>query len=1203
MAQIETIDTVLERCRFISSERELDRTNKHVRSALPPLSTVAVRGGARRRSFQAYPVVPSPRLVELLTHFLADEIRYTDERGPRSAPFTQQDLEQFRDEPYFAELASLVAKTRAHGTVLRLDSVLWIHLSWLISTLLHPDEAFLQWLRELCPGVRDEALQILHGLDGGGQAGRTRAAELRRAALRSLITRNEYANRTVSRMVGDDKPNALHTAMAANQLVFTLPTGFPTSFDLQALVAAKDYGFTASRLTDLVRALRAVVEDLYRHREDQALSGTERFFYSQFFRTAVMEHVRHLDPARLPGGADETFDDPDAALTFKLGWTLVFHDDVLRYLLTHLDQLNTKRALPPRLRGQLSKEVLEVFERPELLRKREDKVLELARDLRLLDLFDTLRDFQALVAGDQGSFTLDGQPLQSSSIPLDLGSYYEVYHRNRSGVAVFIDLIGFTRKTRELFFGGGSTSTTEDVEIRDRGELAALALERVFHVREELRAFGGDAEGFEGDAILDLFPDPLSALRYVARFAENYRHYARIQFRPFSRPVPNPFATEGFRVGIASGEYTLVNVPDMDASGTLHARLRAIGPAINKASRLNSGKKDTGELFLSAGPEQAGEEVADPLGVLRVEVDHHQLANGGLCLDRNTFNELRSLVRRAALPHWLPHGQAGFELEGRDVEPKAYCFALIVHDPAGGHVFALRRLPQIPKLKGLGESESVVYEALLFSEEEYLEFLRRDGELPAAEWAAPRRSEDSVERRREPEPGSEDQGDLSQSLPDYLYRRPSGGHDSISELSGDASHSSGSGDSLVALAEEDGPAPAEDEGSASDLDVFASLELQDVFGDGDSLDVPSRDEESRSLAPPPEDSAELGQGMLGDELLDRASDLFDELEEELSSSGAASGGDRPPGHEQHDLLERTGDGLELDDPDEPSVIVRELAEGAISLGDSDEDEDEDSFDPDAVSDLAARLFAEEASLGEDESVDEEEDAVVFSIEVPGDTTGDLDGPGAAAPSAPVPAAPPDPTPPWLADAEPAAPPPPAAPASTPAPSPAVAAAPPADARPSLLGALDGRVVDRISSVLGRPYPHGGGSRRWDGTERSVDVPDGPERGERARVPTPELEVALAGYHMVVRMLEHESEVWIGRLAEQVLFDLHRYRMPTPPHGGIDLSGVLEQFLRDKVREDFLAFGTRYAALPPDGSPPVALPTDEATHVLATIAEL
>jgi diaminopimelate decarboxylase len=45
-------------------------------------------------------------------------------------------------------------------------------------------------------------------------------------------------------MVGDDKPNALHTAMAANQLVFTLPTGFPTSFDLQALVAAKDYGFT-----------------------------------------------------------------------------------------------------------------------------------------------------------------------------------------------------------------------------------------------------------------------------------------------------------------------------------------------------------------------------------------------------------------------------------------------------------------------------------------------------------------------------------------------------------------------------------------------------------------------------------------------------------------------------------------------------------------------------------------------------------------------------------------------------------------------------------------------------------------------------------------------------------------------------------------------------------------------------------------------
>lgn len=1163
MAYIDTIETVLERCRFLSSERELDRTNKYVRTALPPLSTIAVRGGPGARAFQAYPVVSSPRLVELLTHFLAEEVQGAEERGPRSAPFTQQDLEQFREEPYFSEMAALLVKTRAHGTVLRLDSIFWIHVAWLVAHLLHPTGEFERWVRELCPGVRDEALLTLQRLQGSSQAERQRAAELRRSALRSLITRNEYANRIVSRMVGDDRPNAMHTAMASNQLVFTLAPGFPTRFDLPALVAAKDYGLPASRLADLVRGLRAVIEDLYLHRDDQALSGTERFFYGQFFRTVVMEHARKLDPARLPGGAGRTFEDPEQSLTFKLGWTLVFHDDVLRYLLTHLDQLNIKRALPPKLRGQLSKEVLSIFDQPELLREREDRILELARDLRLLDLFDTLRDFQATLKGDQGSYSLDGKPLRSTAVALDLGSYYELYRRNRSGIAVFIDLIGFTRKTRDLFFGGGSSSTTEDVEVRDRGELAALALERVFHVRQELREFGGNAEGFEGDAILDLFADPLAALRYVARFAENYRDHARIQFRPFSRPVPNPFATEGFRVGIASGEYTLVNVPDMDAAGTLQMRLRAIGPAINKASRLNSGKKGGGELFLADGAEDSAEKVADPLEIFRVEVESHELANTGLCLDRGTFNELRTLVKRAHLPHWLPNGRASFEIEGRDAEPKAYRFHLIIYDPAGGIVFAIRRLAQVPKLKGLSENESVVYEALLFSDAEYLEFLRRDGELPASDWAVPSQGEDSVERAPVVFLSPEDPGDLSQSLPDYLYKHPSGGQEAVPELSSDTSHSTGSGELLFDGIDREDHVSLDDESTGGDLDVFASLELSDVWGGEEPPHAFSEDGESLASGEIEEQSAGQDHVPISGELLDRADAFFADLQGELSAE-----------------LEDEGDGLDdyLDEFMARTGVEfsGEPSEPAISSG-----------------------------PGEPSEYDEDEDAVAFSIEEPVETSDELGGADsgewAGAPSSEQGG-----DGQFLGsidDSEDRSWDDPAEPAPQPQAAPTLPREPVSrgegstEVGVSLLGVVDDTVADRISEVLGQPYPHGGRRRTWTETERSVDVPSEAARGERQRVPVPELSMVFAEYNMVVRMLEHETEVWIGRLARSLLFDLHRYRLPTPPHGGVDLSGVLELFLRDKVREDFLSFGTRYAALPSDGSEPVALPLGEAERIL------
>ena len=1184
----------------------------------------------------AYPVVHSVRLTELLTHFMADVVqRNTGAGGSQAVP---DDPDQFQKEPYFAELVQLLAKTRAHGKVFRLDSVLWLHLSQLIARLMHPTEEFLGGVRDLCAGVRDEDLSALATLSSLSQTegGDARTYQIRKRVLSALNVRNEFANRTVSRMVGDEQANVLQTAMAANQLVYTLPPRFLEVLDVRTLGAARDQGVNSTYLGDLLTVLRSVVEDLYVHRKDRGLSGTESFFASQFFHKEHLKAIGEMDAKRLPAGLRRQSSNKEDTFNFKIGWALALNDEVLRYLVSHVEQLNVRRALTGKM-GKLSKRLRSDLESGTGLREHEMRILDVARRLRVFDLFEAAREYLVQVEEDRGVYSLDGQELQSSTVPLDLDSFYEVFRRNRSGTAAFIDLIGFTAKTRELFFGENKRASMREVDDQDRGELAAFALERLFDVRSELAGFDGKPEGFEGDAFLDIFPDPLDALRYIARFRENFWENVEVQFRPFAHPVSNPFTVEGFRVGIATGEYTLVNVPDVDAAGASHVRLRAIGPTINKASRLNTGKKGGFELRLAPEGDHKADHDDDPLGIFQVHVSGGNLNNVGICIDRNTYTKIFDVVRSKRLPHRVARDARPFRIDGRLAVPSHYEFDLLFNDPETLITFAFRKLQEAPKLKGLRRSESIVFEVLPFTQQEYFEFLDNDAELEKSSFG----SRDDSQLRDSLGSLSGDDGDsmedLIDELPDYLFDglRPvtteipihnlsvDDAVDSVEEalagmdgVSLDADALSGTGEEASAESLLSGwgepestmgmrspdPSPTEDSAisSASSVSVSSGSRFED--SEISSTD-PSASHDSISL-PNEVDGYNT-------EFLSRPSDTL---------PGAPNG---PAISATESLSETLESGtmadamyVEPDEFSEPSALQPEQSEESSigwqgeseveilatddPLPDLDEEAsiEEREDDSDSSLDAAVAKALDEFNLANDPEEGEEEDDLPEFLS---DTTGEGPMPSLGFDDADVPD--------FLElsgesaelQAEPEMSAPELAPSLGGLPDPVQGGL-----DRSLLGVVGDDLVDRLAQLVGYTPPSNAAASGDLGSGGFSAVAGGEHHRktgvnkELLRVPVPELDDLIVDYHVLCLDGGAHWEFWIGRLALGQLFDLHRYKLPRDGSVAEASDQALDRFLRDKVREDFLPLGSRYSPLPTNGSEPVPVSRRTAARILREI---
>lgn len=140
--------------------------------------------------------------------------------------------------------------------------------------------------------------------------------------------------------------------------------------------------------------------------------------------------------------------------------------------------------------------------------------------------------------------------------------------------AVFADLSGFTRLTREL--GPERTSAIVDAFLRG----ASQAIHR----------HDGMVDKFLGDAVLAVFGAPIRrpdhARRAVAAAAEIQLMMAALSAR-FAVPL-------GARVGVSLGTVRLGHVGGDDA-----ASFTAIGEAVNRASRLE-GAAEIGEIAVDA---------------------------------------------------------------------------------------------------------------------------------------------------------------------------------------------------------------------------------------------------------------------------------------------------------------------------------------------------------------------------------------------------------------------------------------------------------------------------------------------------------------------------------------------------------------------------------------------------------------------------
>ncbi len=1127
MSKVDDLSQVLARCRYLRNRRDLERTLPGVSAAVPPLTPLSLTSDAVGDVSYGYPVVPGPELIELLTLFLGTAVSDVRDDNPRGETRIHGEMELFQEEPYFAELVNLVAETRAHGTVFGLDGVLWIHLADLINRLLYPNEEFLNWVREVCPGARDEALGALARL--GTDAHDPASMELRREALKRLIARNEFANRTVSRMVGDAQPNALHQAMVGSRLLYLLPPWFLSSFHPRSLVTARDFKLRATQVGDLLLTLRSLVEDLYRHRDDRALAGAEQYFVSQYLDEQIVQHVSSL-PVRLFSG-HETVNEDDT-LPFKLGWNLALDESAQRFLIGQIEQLNVRRALSGQL-NQVSSRFRRDLASPERLRGQLEQVTELARQVRALDFLDALRSFLTPVEERRGEYFLRGEKLRSSAVPLDLGSYYETFRRNRSGTAVFIDLIGFTNRSRELFFGHSRGTAAGEMEQSERGELAALALERLFMVRQRVREFGGRPEGFEGDAILDIFPEPLSALRYVTYFRTNFLDNEEVQFRPFSKPVKNPFTGEGFRVGIATGDYTLVNIPDVDVNGELRARLRTIGPTLNKASRLNTGKRGAVKQYLTRTRDDLLVERFDPLGLFQVQVLDEDLNNTGICIDLPTFEELRTLVRRERLPYWMPNDRREFTVRGEPGVPQAYNFDLIFTDPLSSAVLAIKRLRQVPRLKGLNRADSVVLEVLVFGEEEYLAFLHQDAQQEDRS-EAPEALGEVGRGFAAAQSSSPGRDHLSDELPDYFLGR-------VGEPGEDLSAQA----APVSAQPAEPPAPADEPAITSD-----SLDELFAGDDGVSLDASGDDGDT---------SADLAAMLAGDSWDDSlAGEPFSEDDSEDVPRPVVI--TPPPPQPPSEASEDASVDEEIDDVQLDAFMQDVLADLETEASEGGYDEDSAAFGEEDLDAFAADVF------GSDEWQSLETDPEQDVVE--------------AAAGPPLQPLPETPTEPEVGEST--------TPSTPPAPG---EAAEETAAVHSLLGELDDGFAQRLTALLGNAGPVQVAPDEPSVTVTSIQSSRGP------RVTRRQMEQLLTGYHMVVRMLEGRIEVWFGRLSQGSLFDHHRYVLPVSSGQGLDVDQALRLFLEDKQREEWIAFGTRFAALPEDGSDPVPVPLDRAAMVL------
>lgn len=726
----DSLDILLRDCRFVLNGDSIRKLLPGVEGFVPPLSSIRFADAEVPRFIWGIPVQHGKRLFIALNRLICEESLKC-----LSNPLYQENLRlltpaELKEDPYFKVLSDTLLKALAENPALRLDSVLWIYLADVICRRLNQDEPLNKLFQEWAP---DDAARFRHlDLELGKLRFKDpkRFADIRVRVLRSLFARNDFANSCMKEVFDEIPNNPLNREMIANRLIYTeRPDYLHRTMDASDAFLVKGYKLTFTDFMAVHRTLRQVISGILQRGASGKLLPLDGWFLKTFVNDEVKQKAQSL-PSQGQGYFERVASPQELAESEereKVAFLLSLQEAPCSYLFFHLPDADKEYFRVIEKQGTIPKEVLKALRQRPAAIQIEPLYTEVARDLLRWDFFQALKARLRWSTRQGEKVLCEGRPLDGDTVVVNFDSFYEIYRRSRYGTAVFFDLVGFTDRTKAL--------TRELKEAASRGDkerfslsAVSLGIQRIFSIRNQLQLFGGIPQGFEGDAILDIFPRALDALRYVAAFSDNYHKNRLIRFRPFERPTENPYH-DGFRVGLASGDYSLISI--IGRSNELSAQKaseRAVGHTINRASRLNSGKK--GDAFLLGESEEDGQQDADdPFSLFRVRVSRkNELNNNGIASFEDTFKEIREQVKANAFPWYEPPTRQGGLVAGRIPRLRNYDFELIFEEPRTKGVFLVRRLGRRPELKGLEDEINTVYEYVMLDAAAFINLLEQDAQ-------------------------------------------------------------------------------------------------------------------------------------------------------------------------------------------------------------------------------------------------------------------------------------------------------------------------------------------------------------------------------------------------------------------------------------------------------------------------------------------
>ncbi len=696
MFHSDSIDIVVQECRFLLNRRVLRSLLPDVERTVPPLTYLEFMDTSRHRTVLGYPVTVASRLHGDLLRLVVTELGLCLADPDRVEDVEGLGAEELRRDPYVRRLVDLLVRSSAHGEDLRLDSVLWLEVARAVAALLNHDAALLDELARTLPREAAKAGRYLVDLLRLKGSHPTRHATVKNRVLRALFARNDFAISSVAETLGDVYTSPLYREMVSNRLIFSeKAAGLYSFFDLREAFLVRDFGLELEEFVNLNRTLRAVAEEAYLKRGTGQASPAEGWLLDRFVTDELLEKAGRLDLADAGPTSSDSGDSEE--FSHRVAQLLCLQPQAADYLLSHLELFGASRAVAKRY--ELKKDFLRRLKNPGELASSRGPYRAVLEGLLRWDFLNTLRGFIRDVEQQPGGrHAHDGRSLRASVVPVELDSEREMYSRRRHGTAVFLDISGFSDKATHLF-------GAEDAD----SDFGALCIRQLLQVRRTIGLFRGRPQYFADGLLLDVFPRALDALRYVGLFRAAFEQNRHVHPRPWDDARGNPFA-EGLRVGLATGDFVTVTIPKEEAGEEM---TQPVGPVIAGARSLVAPTAED-----PVGPL----EEYDPLEVFDVRTTASGLANRGVVSLSQTFREVAAALRLEGLAVWT-RAEPDVIVAGRKIAMKNYRFELIFDDPATGQVVLVRRLEHQPP--GLADAPGGLFEYLLMWPDAFQTFLDR----------------------------------------------------------------------------------------------------------------------------------------------------------------------------------------------------------------------------------------------------------------------------------------------------------------------------------------------------------------------------------------------------------------------------------------------------------------------------------------------